>query len=374
MEIRYRETRSDFIRWHRLNKTGVMSQWRNYLIVCMALLPTAFILWAFHSNYSALWMSIAAIVMLMLAGYRWFVPLVRFPLCEHVDVFDRHLGTRRSSSSIGQWKWERIEEIRETKKEFQFWRNDVGSILPKRVLTVDQENEVRNLLKEVQQPVADSPPLPLYQDRFLSESVFPVYRYQMSSVDAQQIVSSKLRPYESNDSNGVRKSGSMVRQLFGFVFLLSVFLWATAFFFRADILFSDVTRDLLICLMPFVVLWLIARTRSWFRITRLFKLPSDEISVRLCHDGLAIGAPDYVSLLHWNDVTGLLANDHYLGFRTIHSLIHLVPMRAIGDETAVERFMENVVELKSVADKEAAAVAQSEPVDSDNPYQAPMSQ
>ena len=40
MEIRYRETRNDFIRWHRLNKTGVMSQWRSYLVIALALLPT----------------------------------------------------------------------------------------------------------------------------------------------------------------------------------------------------------------------------------------------------------------------------------------------------------------------------------------------
>lgn len=376
MEIRYRETRSDFIRWHRLNKTSVMSQWRNYLIVSMALLPAAFVLWMLQSTYAALWMSMATMVMLILAGYRWFVPLVRFPLCEHVDTFDRHIGKRKSSSSIVQWKWERIEEIRETKKDFQFWRNDLSSVLPKHALSLGQQKELRDLLKEVQQPAGDSPPLPLYQDRILSDGAFPVYRYQMSSVDAKQVMSSKLKPYQNADSNSKQKTGSVSRRLFrvGFGFLLFWLIYAILMFVRVNAIFSNVIRDLLICLLPFLILWLIARTRSWLRITRLFKLPSDELSVRLCHDGIAMGAPDYASLLHWNDVASLLVNDHYIGFRTIHSLIHLIPMRAIGDEAAVEGFLETVVELKSVADKEAATVVQREPFLSDNPYQTPLSQ
>ena len=374
MEIQYRETRSDFIRWHRLNKTGVVSQWRNYLLVAFALLPAALVLWTLQSIYAALWMSMAMIVMLVFAGYRYVVPLVRFPLCDHVDTFNHHITTRKSCHSIVQWKWERIEEIRETKKDFQFWRNDVSNVLPKRALSLDQQNELRDLLKEVQQPAGDSPPLPLYQDRILSEGKFPVYRYQMSSVDSKQIMSSKLRLYENRHLKSTQKAGSVIRRSFRFGVLLLLLIFVILRLVRANVVFSEIARDLLICLIPFLILWLILRTRTWFKITRLFKLPSDELSVRLCHDGLAMGAPDYVSLLHWNDVTGLLANDHYVGFRTIHSLIHLIPMRAIGDETAVEAFFSTVVELKAVADKEAAAVVQREPVRSDNPYQPPMSQ
>ena len=99
MEVRYRETRSDFIRWHRLNKTRVMSQWRSYLMVALALLPTSLLLWAYQATYAALWMSMATVFMLAWAGYRYFVPLVRFPLSEHIDVFDRHVGKRENSET-----------------------------------------------------------------------------------------------------------------------------------------------------------------------------------------------------------------------------------------------------------------------------------
>ena len=375
MEIRYRETRSDFIRWHRLNKTRVMSQWRSYMTVAVTLLPTSLILWAYQATYAALWMSMAGVFMLACAGYRYYVPLVRFPLCERLDTFDRNMGTRKSGDSIGQWKWERIEEIRETKRDFQFWRNDVASVLPKHALSPDQQDELRVLFKDAREhPAGDSPPLPLYQDRILSESQFPVYRYQMSSVDAQQITGSRLRPYESDGSQVAQKSRTAVWRWFRILLRLLVFLSAMMIVARAGAVFSGLIETILICLLPFLLLWLYARWRVRFSGTRVFKLPSDEISARLCHDGVVMGASDYVSLLHWNDVSRFLVNDHFIGFRTIHSLIHLLPMRTIGDKANVERFLEMAASLKDVADREAATVVQSEPVQSDNPYQAPMSQ
>ena len=375
MEIRYRETRNDFIRWHRLNKTGVMSQWRSYLVIALALLPTSVILWVYQSTYAGLWMSMATVLMLIWAGYRYFVPLVRFPLSECVDMFDRDVGTRITSKSIGQWKWERIEETRETKQDFQFWRNDVGSILPKRVLSPDQQAELRNLFEEIQQhPAGDSPPLPLFEERILSESKFPVYRYQMSSADADQIIGSKLKPYESDASNGPQNSGDTLMRWLKNLFRILLFVTVMLIFARAGLAFPGLIETIVICLMPFLIIWLYARLRSRFRVTRLFKLPSDEICARLWHDGIVMGATDYVSLLHWNDVSGFLVNDHFIGFRTIHSLIHLLPMRVIGDEEDVERFLETAAELKDVADRETASVVQSEPVQSDNPYQAPMSE
>ena len=133
-------------------------------------------------------------------------------------------------------------------------------------------------------------------------------------------------------------------------------------------------RDVLICAIPFFILPLISRVYSRYRKPRLFKLPSDEISVRLCPDGVVMGASDFISLVHWNDVTSLYVNDHFIGFRTIHHMIHIVPKRAIGDKLDVERFVEIAAGLKEVADREATTVVQSEPVHSDNPYQAPMSQ
>ena len=81
-----------------------------------------------------------------------------------------------------------------------------------------------------------------------------------------------------------------------------------------------------------------------------------------------------MSLLHWNDVSGFLVNDHFIGFRTIHSLVHLLPMRVIGDAADVERFLQTATGLKDVADREAAAVVLTGPVQSDNPYQAPLSE
>jgi len=92
----------------------------------------------------------------------------------------------------------------------------------------------------------------------------------------------------------------------------------------------------------------------------------------LCDDGLVMGAPDYLSLLHWSDVSGVLVSDHYIGFRTIHSLIHLLPMRVIGDQAAVEQFLDMAIDLKDVANRKSAGVIQVVPVQSDNPYQAPM--
>lgn len=375
MEIRYRETRSDFIRWHRLNKTRVMSQWRSYLMVSVALVPTSILLWAYQSQYAALWMGIATAYMLIFAGYRYFVPLARFPLSLHVDEFDRHAATRKTGNTIGQWKWERIEEIRETGKEFQFWRNDIASVLPKRVLSPDQENELRVLLREAQEsPAGDSPPLPLYQQRILAESPFSVYRYQMSSTDAQQITGSSLRSYQRDNAHSDKTSRGGMKRWLRILIRMVLLLIGTLIVFRASTAFSGFAETMMICLLPFIALWLFVRLRSRFGLTRVFKLPSDEISARLCHDGLAIGASDYVSLLHWNDVTMFLVNDHFIGFRTIHSLIHLLPMRAIGDESEVDQFLETAAGLKDVADREAATVVQSEPVQSDNPYQAPMSQ
>ena len=374
IELRYQETKADFIRWHRMNKTGVMSQWRSYLIVALTLLPTAFVLWLYQSNYAAIWMVLAAIFMLTCAGYRYCVPLVRFPLSEHADSFDHRMGTRKSSSSIGQWKWERVEEIRETRKDFQFWRNDIASVLPKHSLSVEQQNELRTLFKEAkEQPAGDSPPLPLFQDRILSESEFPVYRYQLSSADARQITGSRLRPYESNVSNEVQGSSVSLRRWIAIPFRLLLLACGLLIITRAGLVFSGLVGTFVICLLPFLVLWLYARVRSRFKVTRVFKLPSDEISARLCHDGIALGASDYASLLHWNDVSGFLVNDHFIGFRTIHSLIHLLPMRVIGDQAEVERFLETAVGLKDVVDRAAAVVVQSQPVQSDNPYQAPMS-
>lgn len=375
MEIRYRETRGDFIRWHRLNKTRVMSQWRSYLLVSLALLPTSLLLWAYQATYAALWMSMATVFMLACAGYRYFVPLVRFPLSEHTDEFDRHAATRKTGNSIAQWKWERIEEVRETGKEFQFWRNDIASVLPKRVLSLDQQDEMRMLVKETQErPAGDSPPLPLYQERILGEGPFSVYRYQMSSADASQITGSRLKLYENDTPQRAQKSRSAGWRGFRILFRLGLFLSAMLIVARAGLAFPGLAETILICALPFFVLGLYSRLRSRFSSTRVFKLPSDEISARLCHDGMAMGASDYVSLLHWNDVTAFLVNDHFVGFRTIHSLIHLLPMRVIGDEAEVERFLQTAASLKEVADREAATVVQNEPVHSDNPYQAPMSQ
>jgi len=371
MEIRYRETRGDFVRWHRLNKTGVTSQWRSYFIVALTLLPTAFVLWMLQSTYAVLWMSIAASYMLLCTGYRYFVPLVRFPLSERSDTFDLHGATRECSNSIAQWKWERIEEIRETKKEFQFWRNDIGNLLPKHKLSPEQQEELRTLIAEVRQrPAGDSPPLPLYQDRVLNESRFPVYRYHMSSVDAEQIMGSKLRPYGDVDSSTARKPGTILRRLLRLLFGVLLALLVM----RAAVGIPGIVGISLICLTPFLILWLIARVRSRMKVTRMFKLPSDEITARLCDDGLVMGAPDYLSLLHWSDVSGVLVSDHYIGFRTIHSLIHLLPMRVIGDQATVEQFLDTVIDLKDVADRKSAGVIQVVPVHSDNPYQAPMSE
>ena len=372
MEIRYRETRSDFIRWHRLNKTHVMSQWRSYLMVALALLPTSLLLLAYQATYAALWMTMAGGFMLAWAGYRYYVPLVRFPLSEHTDVFDRHVGKRKTGNSIGQWKWERIEEARETGKDFQFWRNDIASILPKRALSPDQQNEMRILIKEAQErPAGDSPPLPLYQERILSESQFPVYRYQMSSTDASQITGSRLRPYERDIASVAQKSRSAFRRWLSFLFGLVLCFSVLVIIARAGLAFPGLGETILICALPFFILWLYVRLRTRLKLTRVFKLPSDEISARLCHDGIVMGSSDYVALLHWNDVTAFWVNDHFIGFRTIHSLIHLLPMRVIGGEAEVERFLETAAGLKDVADREAAVVVQSEPVQSDNPYQPP---
>ena len=375
IEIRYRETQADFVRWHRLNKTGVMSQWRSYLIVALTLTPTAFILWACQSTYAALWMCMAAMFMQACAGYRYFFPLVRFPLSEHVDSFDHLVATRKFSKSIGQWKWERIEEVRETKKDFQCWRNDIASTLPKRALTTEQRNDLRTLFKEAKSnPAGDSPPLPLFQDRILGESQFTVYQYQLSSADANKITGSRLRPYESHVSEYDQASNAALGRWAKILFRLLLMVCVMLLVFGAGTAFPGLIGTILICLLPFIILWLYARLWSRFKVTRVFKLPSDEISARLCHDGIALGAADFVSLLHWNDVSGFLVNDHFIGFRTIHSLVHLLPMRVIGDAADVERFLQTATGLKDVADREAAAVVLTGPVQSDNPYQAPLSE
>ena len=184
---------------------------------------------------------------------------------------------------------------------------------------------MRILIKEAQErPAGDSPPLPLYQERILSESQFPVYRYQMSSVDASQITGSRLRPYEREASQSGQKSRAAGWRWLRILRRWFLFIGTLLIVARAGLAFPGLGETILICTLPFFILWLYARLRTRLKLTRVFKLPSDEISARLCHDGIVMGASDYVSLLHWNDVTAFWVNDHFIGFRTIHSLIHLI--------------------------------------------------
>ena len=86
MEIRYRETRNDFVRWHRLNKTGVVARWKNYLLVAATLLPSAIVLFLLGSWYATLWVAVAIAVMLCFSVYRFFCPLVSFSMSQHVGL------------------------------------------------------------------------------------------------------------------------------------------------------------------------------------------------------------------------------------------------------------------------------------------------
>lgn len=376
MEIRYRETRNDFVRWHRLNKTGVVARWKNYLLVAATLLPSAIVLFLLGSWYATLWVAVAIAVMLCFSVYRFFCPLVSFPMSQHVGLFDSNMATRTVSRSITQWKWERIEEYRETRTDFQFWRLDVGSVVPKRALSAEQRQELSELIARVQQkPAGDSPPLPLFSEKILDDGGYPVYRFQYRAADVSQILESPLKPYQSASESAIRRSRWSV--WIQCAFLASVCVFGCIALLRMvgqRNIVGYFLRDVLICAIPFFILPLISRVYSRYRKPRLFKLPSDEISVRLCPDGVVMGASDFISLVHWNDVTSLYVNDHFIGFRTIHHMIHIVPKRAIGDKLDVERFVEIAAGLKEVADREATTVVQSEPVHSDNPYQAPMSQ
>jgi hypothetical protein len=376
MEIRYRETRSDFIRWHRLNKTGVVARWRNYLLVAATLLPSAMVLFFLGSWYATLWVAVAMAVMLCFGVYRFFWPLVLFPMSQHVDSFEVKMAARTVSRSVTQWKWERIEEYRETRKDFQFWRLDFCSTVPKRALSAEQKQEQSELIAKVQQePAGDSPPLPLFCERILGDGGYPVYQFQYRAADVSQILDSPLKPYRSVPASTIRRSRWRVWVQYAFLAFVSVFgCVAILRMVGQQNIVGSFLRDVLICAIPFFILPLIMRAYARFRKPRLFKLPSDEISVRLCPDGVAMGASDFISFVHWNDVTSLYTNDHFIGFRTIHHMIQIVPKRAIGEEAEVERFLKTAASLKEVADREAATVVQSEPVHSDNPYQAPMSQ
>jgi hypothetical protein len=376
MEIRYRENRQDFIRWHRLNKTGVVSQWRNYLLVAAALVPAAITLAILGSNYATLWVSIAIAVMLFLAVFRYFVPLVAFKPRDAIDTFNDHMLTRKGSRSITQLKWEVIEEFRETGRDFEFWRLDVGSIVPKGSMSDEQKQQLRELIARVQTtPSGDSPAVPVYAERILADGDFPVYRYQYDSTDAGRISGSPLRPYQTSSSEVNRRSGGRLLLQFGFLTFACVFGCTMVIReIRQQDFLGMVLRDLLVCMIPFLALLVISRIRTRFRITKLFRLPTDEIAVRPCHDGIVMGTADAVSLIHWTDINSFYVNDHFVGLHTIHQTIQMIPKRAIGDEAAVERFIESAIELKNVADRETVQVAQAEPVHSDNPYQAPMNQ
>lgn len=380
LELRYPFTNADLARWHRLNKTVTMQPWRSYLLVTLALLPST--AWLIYSGafYASIWMSVATLVMLLYAGWHFFAAghgnADGYPCIERLTD-DAKLS--RFSKSFAQTKWHRFEDFRETTEDFQFWRLDRCSLIPKQPLSETQVSETREFVQRVRNLTAgDSGPLPGYSETILTDSPHPIYRYHYTAEDMRRMLQSRFVAYDGRSTgHSVGRSSThgtnvplwrRVLRVAGLTALAVALLILSVAPGRG--LSGELFRQFLICLLPFALLLAWARVSMFLRRRQTMKVPPDEIEMRVSNDGVAFGDADAIVFYHWTDVQGVYVNADFIGLRTINQLINVLPQRVIGDAAAVEQFIELMLDLKRNCVSDAPTAGSSDAL-SDNPYQPP---
>ena len=380
MEIRYHITQKELARWHRLNRTGVMAQWRAYLLVAVALIPSLVGLVALQSFYASLWMVMATVIMLGYAAWSYQFGSAQY--AAGYECIERLTSTEKLSTfsrSEAQVKWQRFEELKETKLDFLFWHLGRCSMIPKRAIAADQLPQVRQLLDSIRaKPAGDSPALPRYQQTIEQEHSYPLMRYHYTAEDVAKIMitpfqlcgdSFKFETAERPKSK--RRRWLRVFSIFGFSFFVGYLLMWVAGLNGIRGASGTSLRDVLICLAPFAILAIYSRFIRFRSRKNPPRVPTSEVLAGLSEEGITFGDSEAIVFYHWADVTAFYQNQDFVGFKTVNYLINVLPKRVLGDAQEVVTFMQTADELKrTVAKSEMPAVNTVRP-ESDNPYQPP---
>ncbi len=275
--------------------------------------------------------------------------------------------------------WSSFQKANEADDHFLLSHYETVLAIPKRVVPIDQLDALRRLIAR-HVDGADSPrELTEYRDWFADDSNYPIYRFSWTDDDIQHIYESQLREFVRTKSIPVQAAPQRSRWLTLVVIFLLAFLGSfMAFYFAGEFAHTPAAQVwtkivfvpvALAC--PFVLGYL------WWKFTvkktreTPFKIPRDEISVRLTDSHLLIGFPEAVSRYGWQDIKSFVYNEHFIGFCPKNGLIHVISNRAFGGCNQALEFLRKADELRESLSENAIPVSNVEGVESFNPYQPP---
>lgn len=292
-------------------------------------------------------------------------------------------------------KWDRVDDIRESRFGFLFERKDRFSLLPRRVMDSTQADEVREFLLKIRnEPENGHLPLPEFNDYFIHRDGGEAHRYKYRDDDvgnnfAPLIV--RINPKELS-VNDVARRMKPRKNWFRFA-LLALSVVPLGILTSMAMHNHDFSAGLMIVALTFPFLFLFGGSlfERWITRRNLPRIPREENVVRILTDGWAVGDENAVSFSRWSKSTEFFLSQTFVGIRSESQIVQLIPVRAFfssdaqkgprskqqrrEDATAVFNFLQNAInawrEQILEDERETATDPATVQAETGNPYQAP---
>lgn len=369
LQFQFRLTEKEFATGLRLNRAFVPMRWRLYLLVIASMIPSLATFYLLDAGWSLAWF----VIMIGVLGV--YAISAYLKKSGRIESYDQELTLTETylsntfSHSQSNLKWGLFDDVEETSDSIRLLRLQRCTYFPNRIFG-DQLTEARAMITRGKQlPLAEVPTVDLYRQIYEVESPFPIYEFQYRDDDIELATKSHFqiaRDVEIETNKAKPLSAWWTVVFIGS--LVGLLAWLT----------FDWEHQSPLYLAAILGAWLLplALMLTYIKLVRLRSrrrapVPKDTCKLRLTQSGWASGSEDGVVLFDWRDVLDVYESSDFYGFKTINQMLHLIPKRIFPDDVSKTRFLSQSLELHRQAKRQQEVVVAT-PVETGNPYQAPL--
>ena len=307
-------------RWYELNQTFRITGWMLSLTVAVCLMPSLLMtLWLDWANLRFV-LAILFVIAMGCTVYRFVRPKFR-----RIDIEPRHRfyspDTRREVISHSQFEtcWSFFQRWQETDRAFEIERSGFVALEPKRLLTDQQQQELRGYLAQIEtEPDPAAPPIELFAAKSAAASPDLVAELTYTATDFEIAMETPFRPIDEN-TLGTEPSSSAPElkssNWMSLTFVVVVAALIVVFPALSDVLNSPVPQPplsallaVITALFPFLLIWFLFR--RYYRAARKPppNIPDQTFQFMVLPDGWFVGNHHTGSFYDWRDVDVFLEN------------------------------------------------------------------
>ena len=373
MQVTYRYTDREYVHSRRVNRLLGIPKWKSLGLALICLLPSVvLILFTFSFIAIIAFAAVAAYLIVMIS-----LALIKQPQLsdkhDHVLTLTPETLHEACSNSEYELRWQYFDEFSETESEFQLRRLDRHILLPKRIFTPAESEQLRSLAKKVDEVTPDEvPPIPMFARLFSQGDQNRVYRFSYQPNDLIQAASDRLVLVDADSISKPRKklaSNRLVASWLAIFVLVSVFLLRTPGDSNSQWTSLQILFLLGALLLPFLLLFAFTKIVRGRSARRLPQVPLDENRLVLLKQGFGIGTPNNATFYDWRDIDSFYENSSCYGFKSFNELIHVIPKRIFADQIKSSEFLNQAISLHREYRRTFESSVSA--VETGNPYQPP---